>query len=70
MRRNKSKTNAVCKTYPRIKNLEYEICWWPLKLLMSLFYNQVSIKIEYSAFKKRVVWRYSVAKAKGDVLKS
>lgn len=44
------------KTYPRIKNL-YEICWWPLKLLMSLFYHQVSIKIEYSALKKWVVWR-------------
>lgn len=36
---------------------------------MSLFYNQVSIKIEYSALKKWVVWRYSVAKYKGDVLK-
>lgn len=56
------------KTYPTIKNL-YEICWWPLKLLMSLFYNQVSIKIEYSAFKKWVVWHYSVAQPEGDVLK-
>lgn len=56
------------KTYPRIKKL-YEICWWPLKLLMSPFYSQVSLKIEYSEFKKRVVWRYSVAKSEGDVLK-
>lgn len=40
-----------------------------MKYAGGLFYNQVSIKIEYNAFKKWVVWRYSIAKSKGDVLK-